>query len=90
MESVLFAVIAALSQSSVIIEFFLSCKNSLSLIIFLFKGAIRDHLFINDFILTQLIGLDINEIWTIQNPMGLLCDELKKRGYKSLPVSRYQ
>jgi len=53
-----------------------------------FKDIIRAQLFVNDFVLTQLIGQDINEIWSVENPMGLLVDELKLGGHKSLPVSR--
>lgn len=49
---------------------------------------IRAHLFVNDFVLTQLIGKDLNEIWCVENPMGLLVEELKKQGSTSLPVSR--
>lgn len=49
---------------------------------------VQAHLFVNDFILTQLIDKDVNEIWSVSNPMGLLCDELKRFGYKSLPQSR--
>ena len=56
---------------------------------FKFKGPIKAHLFINDFILTQLIGKDINEIWNINNPMGLLCQELKKNGHKNMPIPRF-
>lgn len=48
----------------------------------------RAQLFINDFLLTQLIGKDINEIWAIPNPMGLLVETLKKQGHKSKPVPR--
>lgn len=52
------------------------------------EDVVRAHLFVNDFVLTQLIGKDINEIWTVENPMGLLVEELKKQGTTSLPVSR--
>jgi large subunit ribosomal protein L44 len=48
--------------------------------LFCLKGVLRAHLFINDFILSQLIGKDINEIWEIRNPMGVLVNELKKQG----------
>ena len=47
-------------------------------------------MFINDFILTQMIGKDINEMWIIKNPMGLLCAQLEKKGYKSLPKARFE
>jgi len=48
----------------------------------------RAHLFVNDFILTQLIDKDIHEIWSIKNPIGLLCEEFKKTDAKSLPKAR--
>jgi len=35
-----------------------------------------------------MVGRDINEILSIENPMGLLVEELKKQGTASLPVSR--
>ncbi len=50
---------------------------------------IRAHLFVNDFLLTQLIDKDIDEIWSVKNPMGLLVEELKKRsGSQAKPVAR--
>lgn len=52
------------------------------------NDIIKTHLFINDFVLTQLIGKDINEIWRIKNPISLLSIELKKQGYESPPISR--
>ncbi|MBN3275966.1 RM44 protein, partial [Polyodon spathula] len=36
-------------------------------------------LFIRDFLMTQLIGKDLFELWTVINPMGLLVEELAKR-----------
>jgi len=66
-QSCLYAIIAALSQTN---------------------GAVKAHLFINDFILTQLIGKDINEIWKITNPINLLVEELNKKGLKSQPKTR--
>jgi hypothetical protein len=48
------------------------------------------QLFVNDFILTQLIGKNLNEIWTVQNPMALLDAELKKDGVDTKKLeSRY-
>ncbi|ESO98157.1 hypothetical protein LOTGIDRAFT_239065 [Lottia gigantea] len=46
------------------------------------KGKERAHLFVRDFILPQLIGKDINEMWNVVNPMGLLTAVLhfQKRG----------
>lgn len=34
-------------------------------------------MFVLDFIIPQLIGKDINELWNITNPMGLLAAMLK-------------
>lgn len=47
----------------------------------------RAELFVQDFVLTQLIGRDVNEMWTIDNPMGLLVDILR-REERPLPESR--
>jgi large subunit ribosomal protein L44 len=53
------------------------------------KGVLQAHLFINDFVLTQLVDEDINEIWAVGNPMGALCAELKAKDSKAvMPVSR--
>ena len=46
-------------------------------------------MFINDFILTQLIDKDINEIWQIKNPMGVLIQELKKQGIDETKLRIY-
>ena len=54
------------------------------------KGTIKSHLFVNDFILTQLIGKDINEIWNVTNPMGQLVKELKINGSDSELKTRYK
>jgi hypothetical protein len=54
------------------------------------KGTIKSHLFVNDFILTQLIGKDINEIWNVTNPMGQLVQELKINGSDSELKTRYK
>ena len=45
-------------------------------------------MFVNDFVLTQLIGKDINEIWEIKNPMTLMLEDLNKKGIKNQPKSR--
>lgn len=34
---------------------------------------------LQDFLLTQLIGKDLFDMWTVVNPMGLLVEELTKR-----------
>ncbi|XP_030600523.1 large ribosomal subunit protein mL44 [Archocentrus centrarchus] len=41
--------------------------------------AERTALFLRDFLVTQLIGKDLFDIWTVVNPMGLLVEELTKR-----------
>nr|XP_033814538.1 39S ribosomal protein L44, mitochondrial [Geotrypetes seraphini]XP_033814539.1 39S ribosomal protein L44, mitochondrial [Geotrypetes seraphini] len=43
------------------------------------KGPQRTEIFIRDFLITQLIGKDLFDVWTVVNPMGLLVDELAKR-----------
>ncbi|XP_028650473.1 39S ribosomal protein L44, mitochondrial [Erpetoichthys calabaricus] len=47
------------------------------------SGAQRSAVFVRDFLITELIGKDLFELWPVSNPMGLLVDELKKR---SLPL----
>ncbi|XP_004457432.1 large ribosomal subunit protein mL44 [Dasypus novemcinctus] len=51
------------------------------------SGPQRTAVFIRDFLITQLTGKELFEIWTIINPMGLLVEELKKRNI-SPPESR--
>ncbi|KAF6115097.1 mitochondrial ribosomal protein L44 [Phyllostomus discolor] len=51
------------------------------------SGPERTALFIRDFLITQLTGKDLFEIWSVVNPMGLLVEELKKRNV-SAPESR--
>ncbi|XP_040901500.1 39S ribosomal protein L44, mitochondrial [Toxotes jaculatrix] len=41
--------------------------------------AERAGFFIRDFLVTQLIGKDLFDMWTVVNPMGLLVEELTKR-----------
>ncbi|XP_015228203.1 PREDICTED: 39S ribosomal protein L44, mitochondrial [Cyprinodon variegatus] len=43
------------------------------------SGAERAAFFLRDFLLTQLIGKDLFDMWTVMNPMGLLVEELTKR-----------
>ncbi|XP_047449613.1 39S ribosomal protein L44, mitochondrial [Mugil cephalus] len=43
------------------------------------SGAERTGLFLRDFLVTQLIGKDLFDMWTVINPMGLLVEELTKR-----------
>ncbi|CAI9165196.1 unnamed protein product [Rangifer tarandus platyrhynchus] len=51
------------------------------------SGPERTALFIRDFLITQMTGKELFEIWKIINPMGLLVQELKKRNI-SVPESR--
>ncbi|XP_078058070.1 large ribosomal subunit protein mL44 [Mustelus asterias] len=51
------------------------------------SGSERTSLFMRDFLVTQLIGKDLFDIWPLVNPMGQLVEELKKRNI-SLPESR--
>lgn len=43
------------------------------------SGSERAGLFLRDFLVTQLIGQDLFDMWTVVDPMGLLVDELTKR-----------
>ncbi|XP_061576255.1 39S ribosomal protein L44, mitochondrial [Cololabis saira] len=43
------------------------------------SGAEQTGFFLRDFLLTQLIGKDVFDMWTVVNPMGLLVEELTKR-----------
>ncbi|KAL6052585.1 hypothetical protein STEG23_025335 [Scotinomys teguina] len=51
------------------------------------SGPERTVLFIRDFLITQMTGKELFEMWTVVNPMGLLVEELKKRNI-SAPESR--
>ncbi|XP_033747725.1 39S ribosomal protein L44, mitochondrial-like [Pecten maximus] len=44
------------------------------------QDVARAEAFVRDFIIVQLAAEDINEIWDVVNPMGLLTDILKKMG----------
>ncbi|XP_029374023.1 large ribosomal subunit protein mL44 [Echeneis naucrates] len=43
------------------------------------SGDERTGFFLRDFLVTQLIGKDLFDMWTVVNPMGLLVEELSKR-----------
>lgn len=43
------------------------------------SSAERTGFFIRDFVVSQLIGKDLFDMWTVVNPMGLLVEELAKR-----------
>ncbi|KAK6296818.1 39S ribosomal protein L44, mitochondrial-like [Coregonus clupeaformis] len=51
------------------------------------SGAERAGLFLRDFLVTQLVGKDLFEMWSVVNPMGLLVEELSKRNV-ALPEPR--
>ncbi|CAF4508674.1 unnamed protein product, partial [Rotaria socialis] len=51
------------------------------------SGQSRAEVFVADFILTHLVGKDINEIWQVKNPMGLLTKVLEENG-RQAPESR--
>ncbi|KAJ8256891.1 hypothetical protein COCON_G00190430 [Conger conger] len=51
------------------------------------SGAERTGFFLRDFLVPQLIGKDLFEMWTVLNPMGLLVEELSRRG-QPLPEPR--
>ncbi|XP_038053823.1 39S ribosomal protein L44, mitochondrial-like isoform X2 [Patiria miniata] len=50
-------------------------------------GAQKAGLFVRDFILSHLVDKDINELWPITNPMGLLVEILEREG-RALPEAR--
>ncbi|XP_037123112.1 39S ribosomal protein L44, mitochondrial [Syngnathus acus] len=43
------------------------------------SGTQRAGYFLRDFLVSQLIGKDLFDMWTVVNPMGLLVEELKKK-----------
>ncbi|NWU96656.1 RM44 protein, partial [Upupa epops] len=43
------------------------------------SGPDRTGIFVRDFLIPELIGKDLFEIWEVVNPMGLLVEELAKR-----------
>ncbi|XP_075224653.1 mitochondrial ribosomal protein L44 [Lycorma delicatula] len=47
------------------------------------SGLDRANLFVRDFIMTQLIGKNINDLWEIDDPLKLLSDILERDGRKS-------
>ncbi|XP_014676405.1 PREDICTED: 39S ribosomal protein L44, mitochondrial-like [Priapulus caudatus] len=44
------------------------------------QGEERAQLFVQDFVLTQLVNQDVSEMWTLVNPMGVLTMILQQRG----------
>ncbi|XP_060929049.1 39S ribosomal protein L44, mitochondrial [Limanda limanda] len=51
------------------------------------SGAERAGFFLRDFMVTQLIGKDLFDMWKVVDPMGLLVEELTKRNV-ALPEPR--
>ncbi|KAM4627128.1 large ribosomal subunit protein mL44 [Polymixia lowei] len=51
------------------------------------SGAERAGFFLRDFVVTELIGKDLFDMWTVVDPMGLLVEELTRRKV-SLPEPR--
>ncbi|NXP03304.1 RM44 protein, partial [Thinocorus orbignyianus] len=47
------------------------------------SGPENTGIFVRDFLIPQLIGKDLFEIWEVINPMGLLVEELAKRNIPS-------
>ncbi|XP_041664113.1 39S ribosomal protein L44, mitochondrial [Cheilinus undulatus] len=47
------------------------------------SGTEQTGFFLRDFVVTQLIGKDLFDMWTVIDPMGLLVEELTKR---SIPL----
>lgn len=43
------------------------------------SGAEQAGFFLRDFLITQMIGKDLFDLWTVVNPMGLLTNELAKK-----------
>ena len=53
------------------------------------QGNEKACYFIHDFIVTQLVGRDINQFWQINNPMGLLAKTMQSEmGLKGEPEPR--
>ncbi|XP_051963513.1 39S ribosomal protein L44, mitochondrial [Xyrauchen texanus] len=51
------------------------------------SGPVRAGLFIRDFLVTHLIGKDLFDMWKVVDPMGLLVQELTRKGM-ALPEPR--
>ncbi|XP_071790207.1 large ribosomal subunit protein mL44-like [Asterias amurensis] len=44
------------------------------------SGAEKAGLFVRDFVISQLVDKDLNELWHIGNPMGILADIIESEG----------
>ncbi|XP_028818240.1 large ribosomal subunit protein mL44 [Denticeps clupeoides] len=51
------------------------------------SGPERTSFFLRDFLVPQLIGKDLFDLWVVVNPMGLLVEEMTRRG-TALPEPR--
>ncbi|CAH1801500.1 unnamed protein product, partial [Owenia fusiformis] len=51
------------------------------------QGRTQAQQFVQDFICTMLVGKDVNELWDVHNPMGVLVDILQNQG-KQPPEAR--
>ena len=60
----------------------------IAVLLCLHQGQQQAELFVQDFIITQLISKDILELCAISNPMGLLVDVLQQLG-RPEPEPRY-
>jgi len=54
----------------------------------LYQNQQQAELFVQDFIITQLVGKDVLELCAFNNPMGLLADVLQQLGQPE-PEPRY-
>ncbi|CAH1267977.1 MRPL44 [Branchiostoma lanceolatum] len=44
------------------------------------QGMQRAEMFVHDFVVAQLVGKDVNAMWDVPNPMGMLAEILQKEG----------
>ena len=56
--------------------------------IFYLQGEERAYKFVQDFVMPQLIGHDVNDLWNIVNPMGILEKILAKQN-RGAPEPRW-
>jgi len=52
------------------------------------SGLDRATLFIRDFVITQIAEQNVNDLWSIENPIGVLYQILKNEGIKETPEPR--
>lgn len=68
-------------------RFFLSFNVQFD-VVFYFQNEERAGLFVRDFVVSQLAGKNLMEIWDVKNPMGLLSSVLSMQG-RGPPEPRY-